>query len=205
MQKTSMLMGQLSPMSFPEWVLLEIERAPWNVCVTPGNEHLAYSDLGMPIGNGRITLKPIEMAYVLSELAPKDSDLVLEVGSSAMRLTSILSKICCGVYNVEVDPMCYKADSELSQALALRNVSCILGDIDALEEQQYDLIMVNTPIREVNDELLALLTDGGRLCAIVGDNTLQKILLYKNVQGKYESKEVIEISMPMDFKDRFIL
>lgn len=177
MTKANMLDCQLQPMSLPDFVLSAINAAPWNICVSPGYEHLAFSDLGMPITDIRQSLSPIAMAMALAALQPKAQDSVLEIGSSVMRLSSIFSNICCSVFVVESDQNRYLADCQLLEELDLRNVSLTLGL--ELPNDQFEIIMVNT---EVGSNLItykSMLQANGRLC-YVQDNTL---MLYTKADG----------------------
>lgn len=206
MQKTSMIQGQLLPMAFPEWVITEIERAQWENCYSKGNSHLTFSDIGMPISKSRNTLTPIEIARVLAELKPICTDNVLEIGSSVMRLTSIFARICCAVYNLEHDLTRYNEDVQIVDKLGLRNVTCIPGEnLDALEGQKYSLIMVNYPMDEMDQNIVNLLLDGGRMCAIIGRKVPQKIMLYTKHQSGVNAKVISETTMLHNSNDKFCL
>lgn len=193
-----MLKNVLEPMSLPSWVLHEISKAPWEECYSAGNEHLVFSDIGMPISKNRSTLAPIPIAKVLASLEPKCNDNVLEVGSSVMRLTTIFSQMCCVVFTVENDEERYKADYDLCKKLQLRNVKCLLGDYSAMpENQSYSLIMINSAVRFVPDQLFDALLDGGRLCAVLGNKSPQSLVVFTKNNSEISRHDVAEVNLTM--------
>lgn len=177
-------------MGLPDWVLNAIQIAPWDACVSKGFEHLAHADCGMPISNNRSTLAPIAMAMAIKAMAPKASDSVLEIGSSVMRMTSILSNLCCGVFVLESDNARYLADSELASELALRNVRLSLG-FELPEDQLYDIIMLNSAVNKIPSKLLSMLHDNGRLCCVMERN----LVLVKKSGSEFTETKLCEANL----------
>lgn len=188
-----MIENQLQPMALPEWVVSAITDAPWELCYSQGNEHLCFADLGMPVAQGRSTLPPIFIAKMLAAIEPNSQDYVLELGSSVMRVTSIIAKICCGVLLLESDEDRYKADCEIAENLEIRNLKCSFGiDFSALAEQKFSIIILNHAVREVPGLLFDLLQDNGRICALVGNELSQEMHLYTRNNSRIKKTVVFE-------------
>src|SRR5438477_2617918 len=65
---------------------------------------LAFVDMEIPLGHGEKMLQPKLEARMLQELALKDSDRVLEIGTGSGYMTTLLASLAGHVYSVDVIP-----------------------------------------------------------------------------------------------------
>jgi protein-L-isoaspartate(D-aspartate) O-methyltransferase len=59
----------------------------------------------LPIGNGQTMLQPKIEARILQELAVRNTDIVLEVGTGSGYMAALLASKAEYVYSVEIDPL----------------------------------------------------------------------------------------------------
>lgn len=132
---------------------------------------LAFADIELPIGNGQTMLEPKIEARLLQELALKNTDTVLEVGSGSGYMAALLAARAEYVYSVEIDPVLAESAKRNLQDAGVVNVSVQLGDASCgwAEQAPYDAIVVSGSLPSLPFALLKQLKPGGRLVAFVGE------------------------------------
>ena len=143
---------------------------------------LAFADLEIPLGDGEKMWTPRMEARVLQELALEMGEAVLEIGTGSGYFTALLASRGAEVTSVEINP---RLAAEARARLAR---SCI-GGIEQSEgdgaqgfgSEFYDAIVLtgSTPILPA--ALVAQLSPGGRLFAIVGDAPAMTACLVRSV------------------------
>lgn len=139
--------------------------------VPPAYRMLAFSDLEIPIGQGEHMWPPKLEARVLQELALKQTDRVLEIGTGSGYFTALLARCAQHVYSVEIHPE-LKASGEANLGRAgVTNVTVELGDGARgwSKHGPYDLIVLTGSTPVLPQELLQQTTAGARVFAIVGN------------------------------------
>jgi protein-L-isoaspartate(D-aspartate) O-methyltransferase len=145
---------------------------------------LAFADLELPLGtSGQHMLAPRVQARLVQDLALKPTDKVLEVGTGSGYTAALLASLAQRVVTVEIDPALAKAARANLQRAGLSNVEVREGDAAANDfalcctDAPYDAIVLGGSVAEVPPALLALLTKGGRLIAIVGEEPVMRATL----------------------------
>jgi protein-L-isoaspartate(D-aspartate) O-methyltransferase len=82
-----------------------LTRSSASTSCPPAYQLLAFADIEMPIGNGQTMLQPKIEARMLQELAVKNTDIVLEVGTGSGHMAALLATKAEYVYSVEIDPL----------------------------------------------------------------------------------------------------
>ena len=116
---------------------------------------------------------------MLQELALKNTDTVLEIGSGSGYMAALLAAKAEFVYTVDIDPaMVDMARHNLAKA-GVANVSVDLGDAAQGWPlyAPYDAIVVSASMPVLPEALLRQLKIGGRLVAIVGEMPAMQVQL----------------------------
>ena len=130
----------------------------------------------LPLGNGQVMLAPRVQARLLQELALKNTDKVLEVGTGTGFMAALLGHQASSVLSLEADAsLAAQAQKNLQQA-GVSNVTVrhADGSQGAAHDAPYDAILLSGSVAEVPAALLAQLKVGGRLVAIVGDEPMMR-------------------------------
>src|SRR5262245_36424918 len=70
--------------------------------VPPAYRSLAFSDLEIPLGEGRLMLQPKVEARIVQEVAAKPTDKVLVIGAGSGYLAALLGKRAKQVHAIEI-------------------------------------------------------------------------------------------------------
>ena len=160
---------------------------------------LAFADVEVPLGAcgtaGQVMLAPKMEARILQELAIRNTDKVLEIGTGSGYMAALLAAKAEFVYSVEIDQdLVDSARKNLKQA-GVANVSVDVGDgaqgwsIYA----PYDVIVLSGSTPMLPDCLLQQLKIGGRLAAIVGEApAMQLQLVTRTEEDAFNTINVLE-------------
>ena len=140
---------------------------------------LAFADVELPIGNGQTMLEPKIEARLLQELAIRNTDTVLEIGTGSGYMAALLAAKAEYVYSVEIDPLLAESAKRNLQDAGVANVSVQLGDGSHGWPAQapYDVIVLSGSLPVLPSEILKQLKLGGRLVAFVGEAPVMRAQL----------------------------
>jgi protein-L-isoaspartate(D-aspartate) O-methyltransferase len=136
---------------------------------------LAFADVELPLGDGsvagQVMLSPKMEARMLQELALKNTDKVLEIGTGSGYMAALLAEKAEFVYSVEIDPLLVARARENLKRAGVANVSVDLGDGAQGWSlyAPYDVIVLSGSTPLLPSSLLQQLKIGGRLIAVVGE------------------------------------
>jgi len=147
-------------------------RRPW--FLPPAVATRADEDAPLPIGHGATCSQPTTVGHLLTHLDAQPGDRVLDVGSGSGWTTALLAELVGGsgaVIGVELEPeLVTLGRSHLATAAAhgvdvsrARIEQAVPGVLGRPQEAPYRRILVSAEAREVPDELVAQLTDHGRM------------------------------------------
>lgn len=149
------------------------------------HRNLAFADVEIPLKAdaepGQTMLAPRVEARLLQEVAVKNTDKVLEIGTGSGYMAALLAAKAEFVYSVEIDPELVDLARANLEKAGVANVSVDLGDAAhgwALYAP-YDVIVVSASLPVLPESLLRQLKIGGRLVAIVGDPPVMEAQLVK--------------------------
>jgi len=148
--------------------------------VPPAYRMLAFADLEVPLGDGEKMWTPKMEARVLQELRLKPGESVLEIGTGSGYFTALLASRGAKVASVEINPrLAAQAKARLDSAgyaaveLAVGNAARSWG------RERYDAIVLTGSTPTLPEGLIAQLSPGGRLFAVVGDAPVMKARLVR--------------------------
>ena len=109
------------------------------------------------------------LGRLLQAVAPQPEDVALCVGCGAGYATAVLSRLCGAVFAIECVADVAKRTAVLLSDLGIDNAFIVEGVLEAgwVREAPYNVILFDGAVAEVPQEILAQLTDGGRLVAII--------------------------------------
>ena len=184
-------------------VLDAMRTVPRHEFVKPGQVKDAYHDAALPIGNQQTISPPFVVAYMTETIEPKETDVVLEIGTGSGYQAAVLSGLVKEVYTIEiVEPLGKEAARKLKK-LDYKNVFCKVGDgyLGWAEHAPFDKIIVTCSPENVPVPLVEQLKEGGKLLIPLGERYQQAFHLFEKKDGKLEQKRLIPtLFVPMTGK-----
>jgi protein-L-isoaspartate(D-aspartate) O-methyltransferase len=170
-------------------VLDLIRSTPRHLFLDEALAHRAYEDSALPIGFQQTISQPYIVARMTELLfeegrSPKR---ILEIGTGSGYQTAILAQMpgVEQVYSVErIQPLQDKARERL-RALGIRNTFLRLADgrLGLPERAPFDAILCAAAPRDVPQELIDQLGEGGRLVMPVGEQEQQLVVVDRVPEG----------------------
>jgi protein-L-isoaspartate(D-aspartate) O-methyltransferase len=182
----NMIEQQIRPWEVLDAQVLELlERVRREDFVPSAHRALAYADMELPLGGGshEVMLAPKVQAKLVQDLQIQATDRVLEIGTGSGYTTALLAQLAANVTSLEIDPELAKQATQLLQAAGITNAqvraadACANGFAACQTGGPFDAIVLGGSVAEVPAELTALLAEGGRLIAIVGQAPMMRATL----------------------------
>lgn len=202
------------PVAQARYNMIEQQIRPWNVLdadvldllavvrredfVPPAYRSMAFMDIEVPllganseeaVRQGHSMLQPRVEARILQDLQIKPTDRVLEIGAGSGYMAALLAHRAERVVSLEINPeLAEMARENLSDAgIQNADVRQADGARDAIPDGPFDVIVLSGSVAEVPAALLALLKDGGRLGAIVGNDPVMRFTVTRRSGDRFET------------------
>lgn len=191
--------------------MIEQQIRPWNVLdqdvldllatvkredfVPAAYRAMAFTDIELPLGEGRCTLPPRIEARLLQELKVARHEKVLEIGTGSGFVAAMLGHRAQRVVTLESDAELARQATEKLRRAGASNVAVREADgVQGLAgEAPFDAILLSGSVPEVPAQLLGQLKVGGRLLAIVGDEPVMRATLVTRItESEYKSVELFD-------------
>jgi len=165
-------------------VLAAMARIPRERFIPPEEQHLAYEDTPLPIGEEQTISQPFIIALMTESLELTGTEKVLEVGTGSGYQAAILAELARRVVTVERIPELAERARRVLEDLGYANIEIRPAgqSLGYRSAAPYDAIIVTAAAPQVPKELLAQLKMGGRLVIPVGERHIQE--LYKITRRK---------------------
>ncbi len=139
--------------------------------VPAAHRTLAFADIEMPLGNGQTMLQPKIEARILQEVALRNTDIALEVGTGSGHMAALLAAKAEYVYSVEIDPQLAERARQNLERAGVANVTVATGDASEgwPDPGPYDVIVISGSLSELPEAFLQQLKIGGRLAVFIGE------------------------------------
>jgi protein-L-isoaspartate(D-aspartate) O-methyltransferase len=165
--------------------------------VPPGEASRAYRNHPLPIGNGQTISQPYIVALSTDLLAPKSSDVILEVGTGSGYQAAVLAEIVSKVFSIELIADLGNTARQRLHEMGYKNIEVRIGDGYAgwPDKAPFDGIVVTAAAPRVPTALVDQLKPGGRLVIPVGgEGEMQYLkLLTKRADGGVDEKRVLPV------------
>ena len=162
---------------------------------------LAFVDMEIPLGTapGQVMLAPRVQARLLQELALKNTDKVLEVGTGSGFMAALMAHQADSVLSLALDANLASQAQHKLKKVGLNNVAVRVADGSqgAAADGPFDAILLNGSVAQVPAALLQQLSVGGRLVAIVGDEPMMRAtVVTRNSDSSFTTTEPWDCNAP---------
>ena len=209
----NMIEQQIRPWEVLDQKVLDlVARLPREEFVPAAYQHMAFTDMNIPLAHGEHMMSPKLEARMLQALAVQPSETVLEIGTGSGYVTALLASLARHVYSVDIHQDFVDAAREKCRQHELYNITFAQADAAQGWDQAapYNVIAVTGSLPILPDALQQSLAVGGRLFAIVGDSPVMEVLLITRVgPNQFEREMLFETDLPALKNalqpDRFVL
>lgn len=180
-------------------VIAGFETIPREAFLPKALRSIAYIDEDLSIGDGRYVMEPMVLARLIQAAAPKNEDIVLEIGSARGYGTAILAQIAATVVGLDSDEELVGTANETLNAMGIDNAVAVSGDMTEgyAKQAPYDVILFSGAIAKVPDTIVAQLADGGRMIAVVlGKDGVGRATLFQRNGENVTGRSLFDASTP---------
>jgi protein-L-isoaspartate(D-aspartate) O-methyltransferase len=159
----------------------------------------AYGDHPLPIGHEQTISQPYIVAYMTEQIAPKQGEKILEIGTGSGYQAAILAEMGSEVWTIEiVAPLAEHARKALASE-GYENVKVRHGDgyQGWPEFAPFDAIIVTCAPEAVPKALVEQLREGGRMILPLGGKTQRLVILRKKNNEILEEEDIPVRFVPM--------
>ena len=195
LHKANLIMQLRSQSITDKSILSAVEKVPREKFVPESLRQHAYENASLPIAGNQTISQPYVVARMTQELALKQSDRVLEIGTGSGYQTAILSFLARRIYTVErIRPLLVSAENQL-KALKISNVLFRHADghLGWPEAAPFEKIIVTCQIKNIPETLKAQLKDGGILVAPVGEAGKEILLKVTKNGDQFKMEELMAV------------
>ena len=168
---------------------------------------LAFADLEIPLRSpseeamrlGQCMLAPRLEARLLQDLAVQAHETALEIGTGSGFMAALLAHRAQRVVTLEIDAQLAQTARTNLRNAGVQNVDVRHADGSTQQpaEGQYDVILLSGSVAQVPQALLQMLTLGGRLAAIVGDEPVMRATIVTRTSARtYRTVQSWDIVAP---------
>jgi protein-L-isoaspartate(D-aspartate) O-methyltransferase len=182
-----------------ERVLGVISRTPREDYLPNEYRNLAYADMNVPLGHGKMMMAPKLAARLLQALSIGAKDKVLEIGTGGGYVTALLAGLAAHVYSIEIIPELAEEARQRLSAHGIGNVTVEVGDAARgwPRHAPYDAILANGSLPLLPSTLRDQLAAGGRLLAIVGSAPAMEVLRIERIDAhNWNQTSLLETVVP---------
>lgn len=162
--RSAMVSGQLRTNAVNDPKVLDaLEVVPRERFVPASRAALAYVDIPVPLGEGRMLNAPLATARLIVESGARAGQSVLLVGAATGYAAAVLAELGCRVVALESDvPLAEQARGNLA---GLADVSVVEGPLEAghAAGAPYDIVLIDGAVEAVPSALWEQLREGGAM------------------------------------------
>lgn len=124
----------------------------------------------------------------MQDLLITRNDRVLEIGAGSGFMAALLAQVADQVVSLEIEPELAQMALDNLRRAGVRNAAVRVADGSSLiPDGPFDVILLSGSVASVPQELLALLRDGGRLAAIVGEEPMMRATIVRRQGERFET------------------
>ncbi|QNN59250.1 protein-L-isoaspartate O-methyltransferase [Diaphorobacter ruginosibacter] len=167
---------------------------------------MAFMDIEIPLNasveeaerTGQVMLPPRVEARMLQDAKVMPTDRVLEIGTGSGYMAALLGRSAAQVLSIEINAELVDFAKDNLREAGITNVEVRMGDgsRDLSADGPFDVIILSGSVAEVPQGLLPLLTEGGRLIAVVGQEPMMRATIVTRKGSGFETTQPWDIIIP---------
>lgn len=193
--RENMIESQVRPNGITDSrVIAAMAQVPREHFVPDAQKSVAYMDEDIHINVGgadRVMMEPMAFARLLQLAKIRHGDFVLDVGCVTGYSAAVISRLCGAVVAIDSDADACASASVNLERLEISNVAvlCAPHAEGRKSDAPFDVIVLQGRVPAVPQGLLDQLKEGGRLVAVVGDETVARAQLWTRRGSMFSNRE----------------
>lgn len=198
----NMVECQLKPGGIRDYRLtLHVGRIPRENFVSSSQRDLAYADIELVCAAGEASrCLPTPTAFArLAELADiQADDVVLDIAGGTGYAAAVLAGLASTVIALEDNEAFAGKAGANWQALNIDNAVAVTGPLPLGQGKQgpFDVILINGMVAALPDDLLAQLSENGRLVCVLPVDGTPKAHIYRRIGDSFAGKAAFDLAAP---------
>jgi len=166
-------------------VLRAFLTVPRHEFVPEENQHDAYRDGPLPIGNGQTISQPYMVASMTEAARIEPGNRILEIGTGSGYQTATLAELGANVFTVERLRLLSNRAQEVLNSLGYAQIRFLVADgtLGWQSEAPFDAVVVTAGAPHLPEPLLEQLSEGGRLVIPIEDGFSQVLYVVTRTAG----------------------
>jgi protein-L-isoaspartate(D-aspartate) O-methyltransferase len=205
-ERENMIESQVRPNAVTHVELLKaMLKIPRELFVPPSQRSLSYMDGALRVEAARdghparYLLSPMVFAKLVQLADIKPEDKVLDVGAATGYSTAILALLARHVVALECDAGLVGLAKDGLAGQKIENAQVIAGPLqDGVQaESPFDVIFLNGRLGREPEMLFPQLSEGGRLVAVMGEDTASKAQIFRKIDSKIQRVMAFDAAAPL--------
>jgi len=195
----AMIAGQLRPNRISDERLLKaFEAVPRERFVPATLRGVAYVDENLPVASGRYLMEPMVLARLIMDANLEPHDSVLDIGCATGYSTALLAQLAESVVALEQDGELAATAQRKVADLGLTNVAVLEGKLamGAPDQAPFDVILLNGCVERLPKDLLAQLSDGGRLVCVFLEHGVGRGRMVYRLGDIFSTRDLFDANVP---------
>ena len=163
--------------------------------VPEGQRGLAYMDEDIVVSTNagsedRALMEPMAFARLVQLAAVKQGDFVLDIGCASGYSAAVLAHLAQSVVAIDESETLCETASANHDSMEISNIAVLQGAhaVGCPAEAPFDVVILEGRVPAVPQSLLDQLKDGGRLVAVVGNDTVAQAQLWIRQGDAFSSR-----------------
>lgn len=158
----------------------------------------AYAEVPLEVSPKRYLLDPRTFAKMVQMAEIRPHDRILDIGCATGYSTAVLARLGAEVIALEQDADLVRLASEILAIEGSPHVTVVQGGlVEGVKGQApYDVILINGAVETVPDALFAQLAEGGRLVAVIQENSAGRATLFVKQNSRIGSWPGFDAGVP---------
>lgn len=180
-------------------VVEAFEAMPRERFVADALQGIAYVDEDLEVAPGRYLMEPMVLARLIQAVAPRPGDMALDIGCATGYSAAVLARLAETVVGLDNDRAMVEQANRTLNALDLDNAVVVEGVLQEgyAKQAPYNVILLQGAVSEVPAAIKGQLAEGGRLAAVVVDESgIGRATLMQRSGEVYSTRILFDAATP---------